>query len=1062
MESFLESLNRLKDIHEKEVLEVSLDHCSGVRPPGLQNKLLDLNSERCRDAQRLEELSAKNRQLREQQKALKENLRVLENRLRAGLCDHCMVTQELARKRQQEFEGSHLQSLQRIFTLTTEMNGLKEENEALREEVQRLRGLGDKPRPLAREGTSDPPSPLLLPSPGSWKATTEKPPGGHMEAEEDHLGKPAGHRMSPVARSSPGAHLPEARAPDLSPQRIANQLHGTIAVLRPGATNGTPPPSTSSPPSSSERSLPLDSFLRAPRASTVTYESLKRSLPADRLCLLNRHLPLHLRGTPSSSRAQSLKAGEAEFWEEPIGLLGLRDPRLEGALFLAQQQLRVWAGSARPRGGQPRETPPSSPIGSDSEGPESEVARAGLSTVALPGVRPPPPTGPGSPRRKEPTATQACVPDKPLDLSERTRGRATPRPAGWPGSLSPTIAQVPSPEPRVPSGPPTRRPQALSNGTRGTRASEPEETPSPQEPVHAPGPRPSLPSPGGTGEEARGRPEHLSHPQRPDTAGHPEPSKADVPRPEPDEPDESDTSDSEVGLSAEAGAESSVPGQRPRCFCSTEHGQGLQQKRKRASSLRGRAERPGQLRRSVLRVGPGAALSEGLQLLTQSCSGGPGTASPHVVPSCSMGDSARARLASHPRVSEEGVCQGPAPGQACCRELGGQRSGRADEGTQATQQENDLQMAGEEGLAESWVQSDARGIPEVRAETLQIREGVCGDASRRRVTSQRCSLEFLEDAAVCASAQRTKHTSGSPRHTGLKKTHFIKNMRQYDTKNSREVWPFLINQGPNSPLGRRGRPQQTQQEELPRRHHAVPRRIVLICAKRSLCAAFSVLPYGDGLRVGDLRVDSQKQRHPSGGVSVSSEMVFELEGSDVGDTLEYNPNLLDDPQWPCGKHKRVLIFASYMTTVIEYVKPSDLKKDMNETFREKFPHIRLTLSKIRSLKREMRNLSEECSLEPVAVSMAYVYFEKLVLQGKLNKQNRKLCAGACVLLAAKISGDLRKHDVKQLIDKLEERFRLNRRDLIGFELTVLVALELALYLPEAQVSPHYRRLTQQP
>uniref|UniRef100_A0A9L0JMT1 Cdk5 and Abl enzyme substrate 2 n=1 Tax=Equus asinus TaxID=9793 RepID=A0A9L0JMT1_EQUAS len=333
--------------------------------------------------------------------------------------------------------------------------------------------------------------------------------------------------------------------------------------------------------------------------------------------------------------------------------------------------------------------------------------------------------------------------------------------------------------------------------------------------------------------------------------------------------------------------------------------------------------------------------------------------------------------------------------------------------------------------------------------------GLDGQRQRRRVASQRCSLEFLEDAVGCASVQR----------------------------------------------------------------------IVLICAKRSLCAAFSVLPYGEGLRVSDLRVDSQKQRHPSGGVSVPSEMVFELEGvelgadgkvvsyakflyptnalvthktdghgllpqsrpsvpralpgsrykpapakaaaagpelgADVGDALEYNPNLLDDPQWPCGKHKRVLIFASYMTTVIEYVKPSDLKKDMNETFREKFPHIKLTLSKIRSLKREMRNLSEECSLEPVTVSMAYVYFEKLVLQGKLNKQNRKLCAGACVLLAAKISSDLRKNEVKQLIDKLEERFRFNRRDLIGFEFTVLVALELALYLPENQVLPHYRRLTQQ-
>ncbi|XP_024054781.1 CDK5 and ABL1 enzyme substrate 2 [Terrapene carolina triunguis] len=316
--------------------------------------------------------------------------------------------------------------------------------------------------------------------------------------------------------------------------------------------------------------------------------------------------------------------------------------------------------------------------------------------------------------------------------------------------------------------------------------------------------------------------------------------------------------------------------------------------------------------------------------------------------------------------------------------------------------------------------------------------------------------------------------------------HFIKNMRQYDTKNSR---------------------------------------IVLICAKRTLCVAFSILPYGESVRISDLKMEGQKQRHPSGGGSVSSEMALGLEGvelgadgkvvsyakflyptnalvgrkidnhgavpscrfsasrsltgsrhktvttktippgteigNEVGESSEYNPNLLDDPQWPCGKHKRVLIFASYMTTVIEYVKPSDLKKDMNETFKEKFPHIKLTLSKIRSLKREMWNLSEECNLEPVTVSMAYVYFEKLVLQGKLNKQNRKLCAGACVLLAAKISSDLRKHEVKHLIDKLEERFRFNRRDLIGFEFTVLVALELVLYLPENQVLPHYRRLTQQ-
>ncbi|XP_034447083.1 CDK5 and ABL1 enzyme substrate 2 [Hippoglossus hippoglossus] len=334
--------------------------------------------------------------------------------------------------------------------------------------------------------------------------------------------------------------------------------------------------------------------------------------------------------------------------------------------------------------------------------------------------------------------------------------------------------------------------------------------------------------------------------------------------------------------------------------------------------------------------------------------------------------------------------------------------------------------------------------------------------------------------------QRTRNFSGgSPRPRQTKKIHFVKNMKQYDTRGSR---------------------------------------IVLICAKRSLCAAFSVLPYGESFYLSDPTLNHPRRRHSSGNISNTLEMLpglegFQLEtygrsvsyaqfllstnalvrqkpssasdltlqipvsrsthsmagrgyppsrlnssvGLDLGldDVTDYDPNLLSDHQWPCGKHKRVLIFASYMTTVIEYVKPSDLKKDMNETFKEKFPHIKLTLSKIRSLKREMRVVGEDCGLQPVTIAMAFVYFEKLVLQGRLNKQNRKLVSAACILLAAKISSDLKKQEVKHLIDKLEERFRISRRELIFFEFTILVALEMALYLPESKVLPHYRRLVQQ-
>lgn len=47
------------------------------------------------------------------------------------------------------------------------------------------------------------------------------------------------------------------------------------------------------------------------------------------------------------------------------------------------------------------------------------------------------------------------------------------------------------------------------------------------------------------------------------------------------------------------------------------------------------------------------------------------------------------------------------------------------------------------------------------------------------------------------------------------------------------------------------------------------------------------------------------------------------------------------------------------------------------------------------------------------------------------------------------------------LQKLEERFRISRRELISFEFTILVALEMALYLPESKVMPHFRRLVQQ-
>ncbi|XP_007475664.2 RBBP8 N-terminal-like protein isoform X1 [Monodelphis domestica] len=511
MDSFTESLNKLKDVHEKEVL-------------GLQNKLLELNTEKCRDAQRIEELFAKNHQLREQQKALKENVKVLENRLRAGLCDRCMVTQELAKKKQHEYENSHLQSLQHIFILTNEMNGLKEENKALKEELKRLRSLEDRPkhhRAMSRESSSSPDSPVPLLSPAGRKSSTEKPPPSR-ETEEDYLPhtplgeeKSTGYQTSPIPKIPPGSNLQEQRVLDMNPQRISNQLHGTIAVVRPGSRAclsekssseaPTPPPPRSSPPSPPyDRNHTLDSYLKTnkedSRETASSYESLKLTARSEHLCLLNRHLSLHRFGLrshcPSPTGAQSfsrggLKGGEGEEvrsrlqedWEDrqafldlPGAIVYMRDQRLEGTLqfleqreklqyLLAQQQLRglrVRVESTRDRDSELEEKQSSPPQqAADSGGKETRrEEKHALREPCPETVRPPLLVGSdcSEPREKEEMIRNYAL-DKPLDLSDYGRCREGSRLPGW--LKSPSSPETRSPSPRLGERPPAQKSKGI-------------------------------------------------------------------------------------------------------------------------------------------------------------------------------------------------------------------------------------------------------------------------------------------------------------------------------------------------------------------------------------------------------------------------------------------------------------------------------------------------------------------------------------------------------------------------------------------------------------------------
>uniref|UniRef100_A0A1A8HG63 Cdk5 and Abl enzyme substrate 2a n=1 Tax=Nothobranchius korthausae TaxID=1143690 RepID=A0A1A8HG63_9TELE len=421
--------------------------------------------------------------------------------------------------------------------------------------------------------------------------------------------------------------------------------------------------------------------------------------------------------------------------------------------------------------------------------------------------------------------------------------------------------------------------------------------------------------------------------------------------------------------------------------------------------------------------------------------------------------------AEEPRIRDRGVCEAPEPlsegpaGQVTdTPAAGGGSSSSVPAGVFGPVRPSAVPSPGPTatssvGANEVFLESGSA------AETLTpdtpLSPAPAGHQPCSRAKSTPAALSPVPAANSLESRPRMRNISGSPGPKVPKKVHFIKTMRQYDTRGcsdlkldsqrqrlSSVVAADLLPSLEGVELGAFGKTVSYAQFLYPTNALVRP---------KSSSVSDSCTTQTPQTRY---RGNGQRSLIPSR-VNISTAQDPYVEETD------YDPNLLSDPQWPCGRHKRVLIFASYVTTVIEYVKPSDLKKDMNETFREKFPHIKLTLSKIRSLKREMRAVSEECSLQPVTMAMAFVYFEKLVLQGRLNKQNRKLVAAACVLLAAKISSDLRKPEVKQLIDKLEERFRINRRELIPLEFSVLVAMEMGLYLPESKVMPHYRRLVQQ-
>ena len=143
----------------------------------------------------------------------------------------------------------------------------------------------------------------------------------------------------------------------------------------------------------------------------------------------------------------------------------------------------------------------------------------------------------------------------------------------------------------------------------------------------------------------------------------------------------------------------------------------------------------------------------------------------------------------------------------------------------------------------------------------------------------------------------------------------------------------------------------------------------------------------------------------------------------------------------------------------------------------------LTLSKIRNLKQQALIACVKANIEVSTVALACVYFERLCLDCRVDKSNRRLSFAACLLLAYKLNephvaivnnqeeGESKRFLISfakrttnssnifaLMLDFFTQEWELSLKNLYASEWGVFVALGFHLHVTPSQVAFHFRRL----
>ncbi|CAD6184638.1 unnamed protein product [Caenorhabditis auriculariae] len=188
----------------------------------------------------------------------------------------------------------------------------------------------------------------------------------------------------------------------------------------------------------------------------------------------------------------------------------------------------------------------------------------------------------------------------------------------------------------------------------------------------------------------------------------------------------------------------------------------------------------------------------------------------------------------------------------------------------------------------------------------------------------------------------------------------------------------------------------------------------------------------------------------------SFEQGYSLDTEDPAENEDddYDPTIFEDLQ---AGRKTVIRLTSFVGSTFHYLPPDRAKQTMNEDFIEKFPNVHITLSKMKSLKKEMIEMAKQHLVDSYTLSVAFVFFERIASKGLISKNNRKSVAGISLLVAMKMN-DFSKAAIKAFINTAEDKLRVSRNDLLSYELPLCVALKFKLIPRDDEVTAHNDKL----